>query len=65
MPFFKACFVETNPIPIKTAMAMKKWCQESFRLPMCTLANEDNYRIIGEAMKNLDIPEADAFKVNI
>ena len=65
MPFFRACFVETNPIPIKTAMAMKKWCQESFRLPMCTLANEDNYRIIREAMVNLDIPEADAFRVNI
>ncbi len=65
MPFFKACFVETNPIPIKTAMAMKKWCQESFRLPMCTIAEEDNYRIIREAMENLDIPEADAFRVNI
>lgn len=65
MPFFQACFVETNPIPIKTAMAMKKWCHESFRLPMCTLADEDNYRIIREAMENLDIPEADAFKVNI
>ncbi len=65
MPFFQACFVETNPIPIKTAMAMKKWCQESFRLPMCTLADEDNYRIIREAMENLDIPEADAFRVNI
>ena len=65
MPFFQACFVETNPIPIKTAMAMKKWCHESFRLPMCTLADEDNYRIIREAMEDLDIPEADAFKVNI
>jgi len=65
MPFFKACFVETNPIPIKTAMAMKKWCQESFRLPMCTIAEEDNYRIIREAMETLDIPEADAFRVNI
>jgi len=65
MPFFKACFVETNPIPIKTAMSMKKWCQESFRLPMCTLASEDHYRVIREAMAGLDIPEANAFTVNL
>ncbi|MBO8436896.1 MAG: 4-hydroxy-tetrahydrodipicolinate synthase [Spirochaetes bacterium] len=36
-PFFKACFLETNPIPIKTAMARYGWCRESFRLPMCAL----------------------------
>jgi len=65
MPFFKACFVETNPIPIKTAMAMKKWCQEAFRLPMCSLAAEENYALIEEAMQGLDLPEANAFKVNI
>jgi 4-hydroxy-tetrahydrodipicolinate synthase len=65
MPFFKACFVETNPIPIKTAMAMKKWCQEEFRLPMCSLAFEENYKVISDAMAGLDIDEADAFKVNI
>ncbi len=40
--FFKANFLETNPIPIKTAMARYGWCEESFRLPMCTFENEDN-----------------------
>lgn len=40
--FFKACFLETNPIPIKTAMARYGWCEESFRLPMCTFENEEN-----------------------
>jgi len=65
MPFFKACFVETNPIPIKTAMAMKKWCQEEFRLPMCTLADSSNYGLIESAMEGLDIPIADAFQVNL
>ncbi|MGM0689052.1 MAG: 4-hydroxy-tetrahydrodipicolinate synthase [Bacillota bacterium] len=65
MIFFQVCFVETNPIPIKTAMAMKKWCQESFRLPMCTIANENNYKAIRDAMEGLDIPEADAFRLNI
>ncbi len=53
MPFFKACFVETNPIPIKTAMAMKGWCQEVFRLPMCTVSSEENYAVIREAVSAL------------
>ncbi|HBO35475.1 MAG TPA: 4-hydroxy-tetrahydrodipicolinate synthase, partial [Sphaerochaeta sp.] len=40
--FFKACFLETNPIPIKTAMARYGWCEESFRLPLCSFENEEN-----------------------
>ena len=57
-PFFEACFVETNPIPIKTAMAMKGWCKETFRLPICSLEKEEHYAVIEKAMKDLDIPEA-------
>lgn len=41
-PFFAACFIETNPIPIKTAMAAMGWCRESFRLPMCTMESEEH-----------------------
>lgn len=40
--FFKANFLETNPIPIKSAMARYGWCEESFRLPMCTFEHEEN-----------------------
>jgi 4-hydroxy-tetrahydrodipicolinate synthase len=28
-------FLDTNPIPIKAAMAMKGLCQENYRLPLC------------------------------
>ncbi len=28
-------FVESNPIPVKTSLALMGLCQESFRLPMC------------------------------
>ena len=38
LPLFKAIFVETNPIPIKAALAMKGMMQEVYRLPMCPLA---------------------------
>ena len=61
-PFFRATFVETNPIPIKTAMAMKGWCRESFRLPMCSLSSERNYEVIRQAIATLDIPEAEKQK---
>ncbi len=58
MPLFKATFIETNPIPIKTAMAMKGWCLESFRLPMCSISSEENYAAIQEALAGLDLPDA-------
>ncbi|MBU2648819.1 4-hydroxy-tetrahydrodipicolinate synthase [bacterium] len=48
--FFKAMFVETNPIPIKTAMAMAGRCQEVFRLPMCTLTTEENRKIVADCV---------------
>jgi 4-hydroxy-tetrahydrodipicolinate synthase len=38
LPLFKAIFIETNPIPIKAAMAMKGMMYESYRLPMCPMA---------------------------
>ena len=40
--FFKACFIETNPIPIQTAMASQGWCREIFRLPLCQLESEEH-----------------------
>lgn len=51
--FFRAMFVETNPIPIKTAMAMAGKCQEIFRLPMCTLATEENRKVVADAVAGL------------
>lgn len=35
------CFIETNPIPIKTALAMQGKCEEVFRLPMCPMTEEN------------------------
>ncbi len=52
--FFKACFLETNPIPIKTAMARYGWCEESFRLPMCTFENEENRKALYAELDKLE-----------
>jgi 4-hydroxy-tetrahydrodipicolinate synthase len=35
--FFEKEFIETNPIPIKTALAAMGMCEEIFRLPLCTM----------------------------
>jgi len=39
-PLFKAIFVETNPIPIKAAMAMAGMIEEELRLPMVSLSDQ-------------------------
>jgi len=52
--FFRACFLETNPIPIKSAMARYGWCEESFRLPMCTFENEENRKRLYSELDKLD-----------
>jgi 4-hydroxy-tetrahydrodipicolinate synthase len=47
LPLFRAMFVETNPIPIKAAMAMKGLVTETYRLPMCPLAPKSRERLAG------------------
>ena len=36
--FFRDQFIETNPIPIKAAMAMAGLIREEYRLPLCELS---------------------------
>lgn len=36
-PFFQVLFVQTNPLPIKTAMADRGLCSARFRLPLCPM----------------------------
>ena len=38
LPLHNAMFVETNPIPVKTALALMGRCEESFRLPLCRMS---------------------------
>jgi 4-hydroxy-tetrahydrodipicolinate synthase len=45
-PLARAAFLETNPIPIKEAMAMSGMLEPEFRLPMCRMseANRETLR---------------------
>ena len=46
LPFTKALFLETNPIPVKTAMGMLGLIAPELRLPLCAMseANEERLR---------------------
>ena len=53
-PLFTSLFVETNPVPIKTALATMGRITEEFRLPLCS-PSEKNRNILIQEMKKLDI----------
>lgn len=40
LPFFKALFADTNPIPVKYAMARTGHCEEVYRLPLVAPSDE-------------------------
>ena len=44
-PFFRDQFIETNPIPIKAAMAMVGLMAEEYRLPLCELSPEHREKL--------------------
>jgi 4-hydroxy-tetrahydrodipicolinate synthase len=51
LPLIKACFIETNPIPVKTAMGLLGLCEPDLRLPMCEMS-ENNLGKLKKALKD-------------
>lgn len=51
LPLVKAIFIETNPIPVKTAMGMMGMIEPGLRLPMCSM-KEDNAAKLRKALKD-------------
>jgi len=51
LPLIKAVFLETNPIPIKTAMGLLGMCEPDLRLPMCSMS-ENNLEKLKVALKD-------------
>jgi len=45
LPLMRASFIETNPIPIKAALAMMGKIKEIYRLPLCPLKSENRARL--------------------
>jgi 4-hydroxy-tetrahydrodipicolinate synthase len=52
-PLNAAMFIETNPIPVKTALALMGKVREEFRLPLCEMApaNREKLKKVLEGMK--------------
>jgi 4-hydroxy-tetrahydrodipicolinate synthase len=46
-PLARAAFLETNPIPIKEAMAMVGMLEPEFRLPMCRMSDANRAKLTG------------------
>lgn len=49
-PLAKVMFIETNPIPVKTAMGMMGLCEPEMRLPMCAM-EESNRKKLEKELK--------------
>ena len=49
LPLFRALFLETNPIPVKTAASLLGLCSDEMRLPLAPM-EETNLQILREAM---------------
>ncbi|MBI5675327.1 MAG: 4-hydroxy-tetrahydrodipicolinate synthase [Nitrospirae bacterium] len=44
-PLNKAMFIETNPIPAKTSLSMMGKIEEEFRLPLCSMSDENKGKL--------------------
>ncbi|HEY5997496.1 MAG TPA: 4-hydroxy-tetrahydrodipicolinate synthase [Candidatus Deferrimicrobiaceae bacterium] len=53
-PLFDVLFVETNPIPVKTAVALMGLCAEEFRLPLCPMG-ADNKKKLAKVLSGLKL----------
>ncbi|MBQ5639460.1 MAG: dihydrodipicolinate synthase family protein, partial [Bacteroidales bacterium] len=51
-PLFKACFVESNPIPVKAGMASMGLMEKCVRLPL-SVASEKTENVMSEVIREL------------
>jgi len=54
LPLCRAMFLETNPIPVKTAMAMMGFCNDELRLPLTPLG-EENRKVLRKTLEEYGI----------
>jgi len=54
-PLFKALFMETNPIPVKTALWMLGMCEKEFRLPLTPMPPEKEEKL-REVLRSYGLP---------
>src|SRR5918999_2171605 len=50
LPLFRALFIETNPLPVKTAVSLLGLCSDEMRLPLIPMSGE-NLRVLRRVME--------------
>ncbi len=55
-PLFKDLFIETNPTPVKAALAMMKLIEEEYRLPLVPM-NPKNWDVLRTTLKRCGVLE--------
>ncbi|MDE2214180.1 MAG: 4-hydroxy-tetrahydrodipicolinate synthase [Candidatus Omnitrophica bacterium] len=61
LPLIEALFIETNPVPVKTAAALMGLCSDTMRLPMCAMEGT-NLAKLKQALKTYGLPFGAAFR---
>ena len=54
IPLFKDLFIETNPVPVKAALAMDGQIQEEYRLPLVPMSAK-NRAILEATLKDCGV----------
>ena len=53
-PLYKACFVESNPIPVKAALSLMGLCSDTVRLPLAP-ASESTRKLLSSVLKTMKL----------
>lgn len=54
MPLYHACFVESNPIPVKAALSLMGLCRDEMRLPLLP-ATEGTLTLLADVLRKLEL----------
>lgn len=54
MPLYHACFVESNPIPVKAALSLMGLCRDEMRLPLLP-ATDGTRSLLTEVLRKLEL----------
>jgi len=60
LPLMRANFVETNPVPVKTGLAMMGRMEEHFRLPLTPMTSAENRAVLRRGLIEADLLPSDA-----
>jgi 4-hydroxy-tetrahydrodipicolinate synthase len=59
LPLMQANFIESNPIPVKAALAMMGRIEENYRLPLCPMKPENRAKL-EKIVRQLDLQKMES-----